>query len=138
MDNVFSCIVLTSHFCGLDTGLHPADRYKTRNFLFKHNKKKIKKYCWFFILDEALDQALSIDKNPLAITMPSPRKLYITCCTYLHPYNLRHPFDSIYLLSSCEEILDLFFLSSNDKITREVDSRKLSIKFINFEKRYKN
>ena len=66
----------------------------------------------------------------------SPRKLYVTCLSYSNSLNLRHPFGITHLPNSCEEGSDSFFLPSNDELTHEMDSWSLSIKFINFDKRY--
>ena len=44
--------------------------------------------------------------------------------------------DIMYLLKSCEACSDLFFLPYNDKLTQEVDSKNLRIRFIIFERKY--
>ena len=100
-------------------------------------KKRLVSVCQISILKETRYQAISIDKNFWAITTLSPRKLYISCLNYTYPLSLKHPFDIIYLPNFCEASSDSFLLPSNDKLTQEVDSRNLSIKFINFERKYR-
>ena len=112
-----SCVVSSGHFCRLNTALHPVNRIQECSyFLFQGNKEKIDR-----------DQVISIDKHFWAISTWSPRELYVSFITYSYPLSLQHPFDIIYLSSSCEASSDSFFLASNDTFTQEVDSRNLSI-----------
>ena len=135
-DNVLHFRMSTVHFCRLDTALHPADRVQDCSFLLENDKEKIKEYGQISMLNKTIDQAISICKNCWAITALSPRKLYVTCLTFFCPYNLRHPFDIIYLPNSCEVTSNSFPLPSNEHLISEVDSKNLNIKFINFERRY--
>ena len=86
--------------------------------------EKIKEYCQILVLHQTIDQAFSIEKNFWAITTLSPRKLYVTCLTYLYPYYSRHPFQILFTYQ---------ILVKQDQLTIEVDSRNHSIRLINFE-----
>ena len=55
-DHALSCIVLTGHFCRLNTTLHPV--HETQNcicFLFKDDKEKILKHGRISLPNETVD-----------------------------------------------------------------------------------
>ena len=117
--------------------MHPV--YKIQEcsyFLFEGKKEKISKYCLISILNQARDQANSRDKYMLAITIIDLRNLYLSCLTYSYLLTLRHPFNIIYLPHSCEASSHSFFLPSHYKLNHKGDGKNLSIKFINFERKY--
>ena len=62
--NILSCVASSGHFCRLDTALHPVNKIQECScFLFKDVKEKVRKYFLISILNQARDQAISIDKN---------------------------------------------------------------------------
>ena len=125
-----------SHFCRLDTALHPVDKsQECRYFLFEDDNEKISKYCQVSVLNQTRDPHISIDKTVWAITTQSLGKMYIFCLTYSYSLSLQYPFDIIFLPNSHEPSSYSFFLCSSDKLTWKEDSRNFSITFINLKEK---
>ena len=102
-------------------------------FLFENDKEIIQKHCKISILNETSDRAINLDKNIWAITT---LKTYETIYYLSHisdPQILKYSFDIVHL-STMKQALVFFFLLSNDNLTSEVDSRNISINFLNFER----
>ena len=87
-DDILSCLIPASHFCRLNTALHPIDHPQNCSFpLFKNDKAVL----WGFSIESSSRQDNNLDKNFWVITMLNPLKQYITCLTYSYPQIIKYP-----------------------------------------------
>ena len=56
--------------------------------------------------------------------------------TYMYLQDMKYPFDVIYLLNSCEFIINTFFLPSLDQLNSGVVSGYLRVHFLNIDGKY--
>ena len=102
-DEIFSCQLSAGYYCEINTLFYPlVSTNHCSYYLLQNNLKKIKQYCSFLVVNQTIDQAISLNSYYWAITTMIPTKLQVVCLTSSYYINLKCPVDIILCPNACE------------------------------------
>ena len=82
LDEIFSCQLLAEYYCEISTPFYPLDSTNHCSYyLLQNNLNKIEQYCSFLVINQASDQAISLDYCYWAVATIVPTKLQVVRLT---------------------------------------------------------
>ena len=127
----------TGHCCEIDTPFYPNDNtHHCSYYLLQNDDKKVKQLCSLSVMNQTMDQAVSLDYYNLAITTKKPSKLQVVCLTSSYYIKLKFPIDIIHIPDTCEAYTNIFFLPARNSLSKQIGSRKLGNQLTNFDLDY--
>ena len=138
-NEIFSCQLSAGYYCEINTPFYPLDRtYHCSYYLLQNNLRKIEQYCSFSVINQTMDQAISLSYYYLAITTTILNMLQVICLTSSHHITFKCSVDIIFLPQACEAYTNPFYLPARNGLSKKVDSRKIGSRFTNFTLEYKD
>ena len=93
-------------------------------------------FCSLSVINQTIDQAVSLDYYHWAITTMRPSKIQVICLTSSNYIKLKILIDIIHVPDACKAYTNMFVLPGKNSLSKEIGSRRLEDQPSNFDLDY--
>ena len=136
-NEILSCQLSAGHYCEMNTPLYPIDNtHHCSYYLLQNDDEKVILFWSLSVMNQTMDQAVSLDYCYWAITTINPSKLQVICPLSSCYIKLKVSIDIIHIPDAREAYTNTFFLLARNSLSKEIGSRKPGSKPTNFNLYY--
>ena len=136
-NEILSCQLTERHYCEINAPFYPIDNtHHCSYYLLQNDDEKVRQFCSLSVMNQATDQAISLDYYYWAITTMKPSKLQVVCLPSSYYVKLKFPIDIIHIPDACIANTNTFFLPARKSLSKEKGSRKSENQPSNFDLDY--
>ena len=132
-NEIQSCQLSAGHYCEINTPFYPTDNtHNCSYYVLQNDDEKVRLFCSLSVMNQIMDQAVSLDYYYWAITTTKPSKLHVGCLISSYYIKLKFPIDIIHIHDACEAYINMLLLPAGNSLSKEIGSGKLGNKPTNF------
>ena len=120
LSKILSCQLSAGHYCDINTPFYPTDNtHHCSYYLLQNDNEKAGQFCSLLVMNQSMDQAVSLYYYYWAITTMKPSKLQVVFLISSYYVILKFPTDIIHIPEACKTYNNMFFLPARNSLSKK-------------------